>query len=197
MELTIQQLITNVQDWARTRGIYEHSTFNAQMLKALSEAGELCDAVVKKDGPSIKDAVGDVMVCVINAAEMSSPAVAMDFRECVTDVDTSPEKPDTYKGLEAEAAYVCHSLGALFRLNTLQGTVPTASSGPSLALPHVAYTLMLIARHQGYTLRDALESAWKEIKNRKGRMVPGGAFVKDEEPKINPNQSALNLEVQP
>jgi len=89
--------------WAQERGIYEHSTHTAQLLKAMSEMGELADAEVKGGEPEKIDAVGDIIVCLINYARMS-----------------------------------------------------------------------------GFTIDCALAAAYDEIKDRKGRMVPGGAFVKDE-----------------
>jgi hypothetical protein len=32
----------------------------------------------------------------------------------------------------------------------------------------------------GMDIEQCMEAAWNEIKDRKGHMVPGGAFVKDE-----------------
>lgn len=52
--------------WAEARRIIPNSTPTAQLLKAVSEMGELADAEGKKDMPAIKDAVGDVVVCLIN-----------------------------------------------------------------------------------------------------------------------------------
>lgn len=40
MPLTFEQLTNNVQEWAAARGIYEHSSARAQLLKAFSEMGE-------------------------------------------------------------------------------------------------------------------------------------------------------------
>lgn len=42
------EFVANVQRWAGERGIYEHSTPDAQLLKALSEIGELADAYIKQ-----------------------------------------------------------------------------------------------------------------------------------------------------
>lgn len=52
--------------WAEARKIIPNSTPVAQYLKAVSEMGELADALNKKDMPAIKDAVGDTLVCMIN-----------------------------------------------------------------------------------------------------------------------------------
>ena len=103
MPLTFEQLTRNVQEWAAARGIYEHSSARAQLLKAFSEMGELADAEIKWDAPAARDAVGDVLVCLINFCAM-----------------------------------------------------------------------------RDFDIPNCLAGAWDEIKDRKGRMVPGGAFVKDE-----------------
>ena len=103
MPLTFEQLVLNVEAWAAERGIYEHSSARAQLLKAFSEMGELADAEIEDDGTAAADAVGDVLVCLINYC-------------------------------------------ALY----------------------------------GLGITSCLAGAWDEIKDRKGRMVPGGAFVKDE-----------------
>lgn len=89
-----------VRMWAQARGIYEHSTPQAQTLKAVSEMGELADNIIK--GRDVRDDIGDVIVCLINLAAM-----------------------------------------------------------------------------QGTNLGECLQIAWEDIKDRKGRMVPGGAFVKE------------------
>jgi NTP pyrophosphatase (non-canonical NTP hydrolase) len=52
--------------WSEARKIIPNSTPEVQLLKAMSELGELADATIKKDQEAIIDAVGDVMVCLIN-----------------------------------------------------------------------------------------------------------------------------------
>lgn len=98
-----EELVRSVEDWAHEKGIIELSTPEAQLLKAVSELGELCDAEIKNDYNEQQDAVGDVLVCLIIYCEMS-----------------------------------------------------------------------------GYDIRSCLSQAYQEIRKRKGRMVPGGAFVKEE-----------------
>lgn len=93
-----------VTDWATEREIYKHSTAEAQLLKAVSEMGELCDALIKGDIPAQEDGVGDVMVCLVNFCELA-----------------------------------------------------------------------------GVDIHEAMGTAWDAIKDRKGKMTPGGAFVKEED----------------
>ena len=52
--------------WAEARKIIPNSTPETQLLKAMSELGELADATIKKDRDAIVDSVGDVMVCLVN-----------------------------------------------------------------------------------------------------------------------------------
>lgn len=52
--------------WSEARKIIPNSTPDTQLLKAVSELGELADATIKKDRSKIIDGVGDVMVCLVN-----------------------------------------------------------------------------------------------------------------------------------
>lgn len=102
MPAMFEQLEVLIRRWAEERGIYQHSTPQAQLLKALSELGELADAEIKGDHDARIDAVGDTLVCLINYCAM-----------------------------------------------------------------------------RGINVTDALRYAYGAIKDRKGRMVAGGAFVKE------------------
>ena len=52
--------------WAEARLIIPNAKPHTQLMKAVSEMGELCDAELKGNMPLIKDGVGDVLVCLIN-----------------------------------------------------------------------------------------------------------------------------------
>lgn len=51
--------------WAEARKIIPNSTPQAQLMKTMSELGELADATLKNDGAAIIDGVGDVMVTLV------------------------------------------------------------------------------------------------------------------------------------
>ena len=63
---TVREAEIHIIRWAEARGIIPHATPASQLLKAVSEMGELCDAEGKRDREAIADAVGDVLVCLIN-----------------------------------------------------------------------------------------------------------------------------------
>jgi NTP pyrophosphatase (non-canonical NTP hydrolase) len=64
--MTYAAVEMKIIQWAEQRKIIPNSTPDIQLLKAMSEMGELADATIKDDREAIEDAVGDVMVCLIN-----------------------------------------------------------------------------------------------------------------------------------
>lgn len=66
MNLSFREVELQVIRWAEARKIIPNATPESQLLKAFSEMGELADAQNHNDLDEIKDAVGDVMVCLIN-----------------------------------------------------------------------------------------------------------------------------------
>ncbi len=91
-----------VIQWAEARRILPNSTSQTQLLKTMSELGELADAIIKRDRPGIVDGLGDVLV-----------------------------------------------------------------------------TLIIVAAKEDVDLVDCLKSAYNEIKDRTGTMMPNGVFIKD------------------
>lgn len=65
--------------WSEARKIIPNATPASQLLKAVSEIGELCDAEGKQDQAAIEDAVGDVLVCLINYCALRS----LDMTRCL------------------------------------------------------------------------------------------------------------------
>ena len=63
---TYAALESDVVRWAEARKIIPNSTPATQLLKAFSEMGELADATTKGNREDAMDAVGDVLVCLIN-----------------------------------------------------------------------------------------------------------------------------------
>ena len=91
-----------VIQWAEARKILPNATSQTQLLKTMSELGELADALIKGDRAGIIDGLGDVLV-----------------------------------------------------------------------------TLIIVAAKENLDMTACLESAYDEIKDRTGTMMPNGVFVKD------------------
>ena len=73
----IYGICDDVIEWARERGIFEQSDPKTQVLKTVSEVGELADNVAK--GRDVRDDIGDIMVTLILLAEMHGT----DLGECL------------------------------------------------------------------------------------------------------------------
>ena len=67
-----------VMQWATDRGIYKHGTALGQATKTVEEANELLDAVKAGDNAAIRDAIGDVLVTLVNVGAMTDN----DVRQC-------------------------------------------------------------------------------------------------------------------
>lgn len=63
---TYQCIEMKIIRWAEARRIIPNATPASQLMKAVTEMGELVDAELKNHAPGITDGVGDVMVCLIN-----------------------------------------------------------------------------------------------------------------------------------
>ena len=156
--MTLDEFQSLVQNWAKARGIYKHSTPQAQLLKAVSELGELADAIGKKDIDGIKDGIGDVAVCLVNYSCMSGVRIA------------APHDLKEHGENHGHIGWLCSQIG-----DFLTTTLNPSDYGMEIHIDDLIY----IAENHGLDFMDCCEHAWDEIKYRKGRMVEGGFFVKD------------------
>ena len=69
-----------IREWAYNKGIYKYGDSKTQYVKLMEEAGELAQAILKKDKPEIKDAIGDMIVVLTNLAYLEDLVV----EDCVT-----------------------------------------------------------------------------------------------------------------
>jgi NTP pyrophosphatase (non-canonical NTP hydrolase) len=68
-----------IRDWAQERGIYDKGNSHTQYVKLMEEAGELAEALLKRDAYEIKDAIGDMVVVLTNLAELEG----MQIESCI------------------------------------------------------------------------------------------------------------------
>ena len=87
----MKQNIERIQKWSQQVGIYEHSTVQAQTLKAVSEMGEVADAIIKRDLAALEDGIGDVIVCLVNVAYMSGIDIEDAFAKVTDEVTARPD----------------------------------------------------------------------------------------------------------
>lgn len=71
--MNLNDTITNIHLWAEDRKITVNGTVHSQVLKLMSEVGELADNVNK--GNDVKDDIGDVFVTLLNVATLSGTTI--------------------------------------------------------------------------------------------------------------------------
>jgi NTP pyrophosphatase (non-canonical NTP hydrolase) len=68
-----------IRKWATERGIYTKGNSHTQYVKLMEEAGELAQALLKKDAYEVKDAIGDMVVVLTNLAALEG----MQIENCI------------------------------------------------------------------------------------------------------------------
>lgn len=164
--MTFNEFKNNVELWAADRGIYDHSTALAQCLKAVSELGELADHAIKGDRDAMKDDIGDIAVCLVNVAGMDGFKV----------VPEDPHENIMPEDLQECVAVLADVIGGIASRFT-----PWSKGYPSDRIEGAFNALRDLAERAGFTFEECYTHAWHEIKDRKGRMVAGGAFVKEDD----------------
>ena len=171
--LTIQELVPLIQEWAKEREIYKKITSFNQLLKTHEEVGELIKACYDDDRPAIQDAIGDVMVTLINYCYKER----IDVLEQINDVLTYERNRGDSKVMLA--LNIQDSLNRLmcanFRLIGIGGETPFLFFYEIITI--IGY-LDDIAFLDNTTLEECLNIAYNEIKDRKGKII-NGKFVKD------------------
>lgn len=150
-----------VVEWAKEKGILEHSYPYKQLLKTGEEILELLNALEDNNEEEIKDALGDILVTLIIYAEMKG------FELGISEDLTELNQRDPYILLTLYSADLM-----MEKLNG-NGTAEIRANTRA-----IVYTLMHIAEAHNLNLWECLESAYNVIKHRTGKMQ-NGTFVKD------------------
>lgn len=169
---TIQELVPLIHQWAKEREIYERLTPFDELLKTHEEVGELIKACYDNDRPAIQDAIGDVMVTLINYCYFKE----VDF---IPIIRKSLERPNTTRvSLWFIALEVNRSLNSLI-FDEARCNVFDTLEYISFTARYILRPFNSIALLEDTTLEECLNIAYNEIKNRTGRII-NRKFVKDE-----------------
>lgn len=163
--LTWDEFKSNVESWAEARGIYQNGSAWSQAFKAAEEAGELMGAVAKRDIDEQKDAVGDIIVCLVNYCKMAKLSLA------------SPVMEKDYSGT-TPAHYAAEVNFEVSRLALT--SVSDDITGDHNYVKAALVFLSAFCTASGFGLLECCAKAWDEIKDRKGFLSKDGAFIKDE-----------------
>jgi len=175
MNKTIQELVPLIQEWAKERGIFDKSTPFDQLLKTHEEVGELIKACYDNDKPAIQDAIGDVMVTLINYCYFMKIDAWIQINDVLNIGDETKEDKVIL------SLYTLRELSSLMNSTfiTMGRTYEEQPKTIFFNFSYIIYYLNNIAILENTTLEECLNIAYNEIKNRTGKMI-NGKFVKDE-----------------
>ena len=84
------ELVERVIKWSEGIDLYNQSTASHQKAKAFEELGELLVAIENRDRLEIADAIGDILVCIVNANHLTSKGMSNVY-EVNSTIETSVE----------------------------------------------------------------------------------------------------------
>ncbi len=150
----------NVLQWATDRGILEHSNYQTQVLKLFTEVGEVVDEYLKGNVDKLKMEIGDVLALLTICSEMSDSVLKV-LLEPVFGNELIHKSSQYY-------------------LNGVCVTSSLSHNDPYFLL-RCYDKLKLFLISEGIDQEECMELAWNKIKNREGKMVEGGVFIKEED----------------
>ena len=168
--LTIQELVPLIQEWAKEREIYEQLTSFDEILKTHEEVGELIKACYDDDRPAIQDAIGDVMVTLINYCYFKK----IDFVKVYEQIQY-----DDSEVINLYCALTVNDIIALFLRDIIYSSYKPLKVTIVRTVSHILRELQNITINDNTTLEECLNIAYNEIKDRKGKII-NRKFIKDE-----------------
>ena len=169
---TIQELVPLIQKWAKEREIYEQLTPFDELLKTHEEVGELIKACYDNNRSAVQDAIGDVMITLINYCYFKE----VDF---IPIIKKSLRRPNTTRvSLWFIALQVNRTLNSLI-FDEARCNVFDTLEYISFTVCEMLKPLNRLALLEDTTLEECLNIAYNEIKDRKGIII-NGKFIKDE-----------------
>ena len=168
--LTIQELVPLIQEWAKEREIYEQLTSFDEILKTHEEVGELIKACYDDYRPAIQDAIGDVMVTLINYCYFKK----IDFVKVYEQIQY-----DDSEVINLYCALTVNDIIALFLRDIIYSSYKPLKVTILRTVSHILRELQNITINDNTTLEECLNIAYNEIKDRKGKII-NRKFIKDE-----------------
>ena len=170
MELNnkISSLLFSTKVWFIARDI-EQGDIDKQGLKLIEETGELVSGYLKSKEDVIKDSIGDVAVVVVGYAMMAGVNPEQVF---------FGSKDDYIPDFGGVTAWIWMITDSAFQAKVAQDL--GIENSLLVNLQNIICYLDLICRELGYDFTECFESAYNEIKDRKGRWF-NGSFVKEED----------------
>ena len=159
--MQLETLIDNVINWSKERGIIPNATITSQFLKLVSEVGELAEHVNAFE--DVEDDIGDIMVLSINILALMGASSEVIYNTLDAEVE------------DTDSLLIMAHIGEMADM-VAKGTLKYMAVEKLLSYVYYWVDEYMI------TIEEALETAYNDIKDRKGFLTPEGVFVKDTDP---------------
>jgi len=175
----LKDLQVKVEKWSKDRGISTNGKSTTQTLKLISEMGEIFEAFQEQDPTKatelFKDAIGDNIVVLINLSKLLQKEAKENNIELKTELDfeniNKEANPEKYPLIEIGLVIVFSKLADAVGKQNFQEAMDLINESLSL-IGDLTRIVKL------FTIEDALESAYNEIKDRTGFLNENGNFIK-------------------
>lgn len=160
----MENLYNKTIQWSHDRGILTNGKISTQMLKLVSEVGELSTSLLY-DKP-VTDDIGDCMVLLTNISYMAKVDKVLFL----------------YPSLGEPSS---HPFEQYLRLVETVGDLADAvakEKNLTVFISQVLSQLNTMASGFDYTLKECWAIAYEDIKDRKGFLNASGNFIKDTDP---------------
>lgn len=192
--MLLKETQEKVIQWSTVRRILSESKPHEQFNKLVEEVGELANGIAKNKLDVIKDSVGDALVVLTNLLAMTGSKFNLDkINEEQSDVEygfISNSKSPHIQMLQVQAnlGYMATVLSD-YVTDTFNSEEPAELADYIYPEEYAGFVenLRAISSIYGFTVEEAFESAYNEIKDRKG-MMKNGSFVKYED--LSPEEQA-------
>ena len=163
----IKELDERIISWARWRDLDKKGTVEGQVIKTAEEVAELIIGLSKDDKDKIIDSIGDVYVTFVVGNLIQGKA---DFEKAFKRAEVDSKNTVRHYGDPDKTEQIINLMIATKEVLTLGYTTHTISL--------MLMDIMIVAGGNQLSFKNCVESAYKEIKGRKGRIIDG-TFVKE------------------
>ena len=162
--MTLKELIKKIEQWAIDRGLDKSGTVEGQLIKTAEEVAELIIGISKDDIDVIKDSIGDVFVTLVVGNMLNKK---YDINICIDKAKESRMWPKRKVDL---IHFIIQQIKSLLVYERYM----------DFEISSIIECLIDICDWYELDFTDCVESAYKEIADRKG-VVRNGTFIKDSE----------------
>lgn len=163
----IKDLDEKIMSWARWRDLDKKGTAEGQVIKTAEEVAELIIGLSKDDKDKIIDSIGDVYVTLVVGNLIQGKA---DFEKAFKRAEMDSKNTVGHIGSPDKSWQIIDLMTATKEVLTLGYTTHTISL--------MLMEIMIAAGKKQLNLKKCVESAYQEIKGRRGRIIDG-TFVKE------------------